>query len=39
MKIFSFELLTDENGVVGLDFLKEHKFCIDIKKREVSIDI
>ena len=66
MKIFAFDLPTDEDvimgivktnfevqvydflahgitsdydGVVGLDFLKEQKFCIDIVKSEVSIDI
>ncbi len=27
------------DGVIGLNFLREHKFCIDIAKGEVSIDI
>lgn len=27
------------DGVVGLDFLKENKFCIDIVKKEISIEI
>ncbi|MCW3107203.1 MAG: hypothetical protein JWQ09_1709 [Segetibacter sp.] len=31
-------ITSDYDGVVGLDFLKEHKFCIDIINREVSID-
>ena len=32
-------ITTDYDGVIGLNFLKEHKFCIDIMKREVSVDI
>ncbi len=32
-------IASDYDGVIGLNFLKEHKFCIDINKREVSIDI
>jgi hypothetical protein len=30
---------SDYDGVIGLDFLREHKFCIDIVKGEVSVDI
>ena len=30
---------SDYDGVIGLNFLKEHKFCVDISKREVSVDI
>ena len=30
---------SDYDGVIGLDFLKEHKFCIDLKKCEITIDI
>jgi gag-polyprotein putative aspartyl protease len=30
---------SDYDGVIGLDFLREHKFCIDILKAEVSVDI
>ena len=32
-------ITSDYDGVIGLNFLKEHKFCIDIVKREVSIDV
>jgi hypothetical protein len=32
-------ITSDYDGVVGLNFLKEHKFCIDIMKNEVSVDI
>ena len=32
-------ITSDYDGVVGLDFLKENKFCIDILKGEVSISI
>lgn len=32
-------ITSDYDGVIGLDFLKEHKFCIDISKREISVDI
>ncbi len=32
-------IISDYDGVVGLNFLREHKFCIDILKREVSVDI
>jgi hypothetical protein len=30
---------SDYDGVIGLNFLREHKFCIDILKGEVSVDI
>lgn len=30
-------ITSDYDGVIGLDFLKEHKFCIDIVKREISV--
>jgi gag-polyprotein putative aspartyl protease len=29
----------DYDGVIGLNFLREHKFCIDILKGEVSVDV
>jgi predicted aspartyl protease len=29
----------DYDGVIGLNFLREYKFCIDILKGEVSVDI
>ena len=32
-------ITSDYDGVIGLNFLREHKFCIDIVKGEVSIDI
>ncbi|TAF45454.1 MAG: hypothetical protein EAZ51_03270 [Sphingobacteriales bacterium] len=32
-------ITSDYDGVIGLNFLKEHKFCIDILKGEVSINI
>ncbi len=32
-------IASDYDGVVGLNFLKHHKFCIDIMKSEVSVDI
>jgi hypothetical protein len=30
---------SDYDGVIGLNFLREHKFCIDISKGEVSVDV
>lgn len=30
---------SDYDGVIGLDFLRDRKFCIDMAKAEVSIDI
>ncbi len=32
-------ITSDYDGVIGLNFLKEHKFCIDMAKGEVSVDI
>jgi hypothetical protein len=32
-------ITSDYDGVIGLNFLREHKFCIDISKGEVSVDI
>ena len=32
-------ITSDYDGVIGLDFLREHKFCIDIVKGEISIAI
>ncbi len=32
-------ITSDYDGVIGIDFLREHKFCIDIPKNEISIDI
>ena len=32
-------ITSDYDGVIGLNFLKEHKFCIDILNGEVSVDI
>ena len=32
-------ITSDYDGVIGLNFLKERKFCIDFAKGEVSIDI
>lgn len=32
-------ITSDYDGVIGLNFLREHKFCVDIVRREISIDI
>ena len=32
-------ITSDYDGVIGLNFLRDNKFCIDILKGEVSIDI
>ena len=32
-------IISDYDGVVGLNFLREHKFCIDILKGEITVDI
>lgn len=32
-------ITSDYDGVIGLNFLRDHKFCIDISKGELSIDI
>lgn len=31
-------ITSDYDGVIGLNFLKEHKFCIDMRKCEITID-
>ncbi|MBW8049289.1 MAG: hypothetical protein FVQ77_02890 [Cytophagales bacterium] len=31
-------ITSDYDGVIGLNFLREHKFCIDIAKGEISVD-
>ncbi len=30
-------IISEYDGVIGLNFLKEHKFCIDLLKNEISI--
>jgi Aspartyl protease len=30
---------SDYDGVIGLDFLREHKLCIDILKGQISVDL
>jgi hypothetical protein len=32
-------ITSDYDGVIGLDFLKNNKFCIDIQKGEISIEL
>ena len=32
-------ITSDYDGVIGLDFLKSHKFCVDITRGELTIDI
>ena len=32
-------ITSDYDGVIGLNFLKEHKFCIDMSKGEMSVDV
>lgn len=32
-------ITSDYDGVIGLNFLREHKFCIEISKGEVSVDV
>ena len=34
---FANQLLTDFDGVLGLDFFEDVKFCIDMKKKQISI--
>lgn len=34
---FAHHVLTDFDGVLGLDFFKNMKFCIDMKKNEVTL--
>lgn len=32
-------ITSDYDGVIGLNFLRGYKFCIDIVKREISVDL
>ncbi len=32
-------ITSDYDGVIGLNFLRDHKFCIDILKGEISLDL
>lgn len=32
-------IISDYDGVIGLNFLRQHTFCIDIIRGEISIDI
>lgn len=32
-------ITSNYDGVVGLNFLKDHKFCLDIAKGEISVDL
>lgn len=32
-------IISDYDGVIGLDFLKDNKFCIDLQKKEISINL
>lgn len=32
-------IVSDYDGVVGLNFLREHKFCIDIINGEITVDM
>lgn len=43
MKIAAYDFLThhllsDFDGVLGLDFFNEHKFCIDFKKNLITLE-
>ncbi len=31
-------IISDYDGVIGLDFMREHKLCIDFPKSEIIID-
>lgn len=31
-------IVSDYDGVVGLDFFKDNKFCIDLNKKEITIN-
>jgi len=35
---FAHHVLIEFDGVLGLDFLSEHNFCIDFKNSEIRID-
>lgn len=32
-------ITSDYDGVIGLDFLREYKFCIDIGKGEITVEV
>ncbi len=32
-------ITSDYEGVIGLKFLREHKFCIDIEKGEIIVEV
>jgi hypothetical protein len=34
----SYHLLADFDGVLGLDFFKEHKFCVDFSRNFITIE-
>ena len=34
---FSYQLITDFDGVLGLDFFEDNKLCIDFKKNLLTI--
>lgn len=34
----SYHLLADFDGVLGLDFFKEHKFCVDFGRNFITIE-
>ncbi|MDQ2751538.1 MAG: aspartyl protease family protein [Bacteroidota bacterium] len=36
---FAHGVTSDYDGVIGLNYLKGHKICIDIAKGEISIDV
>lgn len=38
-EFLAYGISSDYDGVIGLNFLKEHKFCIDIEKGEINIDV
>jgi hypothetical protein len=35
---FTYHLLTDFDGVLGLDFFNDRKFCIDLKNEVITIE-
>jgi gag-polyprotein putative aspartyl protease len=42
VQVFDFlahSITSDYDGVIGLNFLKDHKFCIDIPNAEISINL
>lgn len=34
---FAFNIVADFDGVLGLDFFEDVKFCIDLKQKEINI--